>query len=72
MEYEQGQSLEKLLKDGKTFTEEELLRIFLPLLDGLERVHQLDYIHRDIKPANIYFRDRDQSLVLYRFWFGTL
>jgi serine/threonine protein kinase len=67
MEYEQGQSLEKLLKEGKTFTEEELLRIFLPLLDGLELVHQSDYIHRDIKPENIYFRDSDHSLVLIDF-----
>jgi len=67
MEYEQGQSLEKLLKEGKTFTEEELLRLFLPLLDGLELVHKSDYIHRDIKPENIYFRDRDHSLVLIDF-----
>ena len=38
----------------------------MPLLDGLEVIHQSGYLHRDIKPANIFIRD-DGSPVLLDF-----
>ncbi|RKZ58870.1 MAG: hypothetical protein DRR08_15295 [Candidatus Parabeggiatoa sp. nov. 2] len=64
MEYEQGQSLANLIKDGETATENEITRILPPLLDGLAVVHNAGYLHRDIKPANIYLRTADNSPVL--------
>jgi serine/threonine protein kinase len=67
MEYEEGQSLARLIKDGDTATEEEIMTILPPLLDGLEVVHQAGYLHRDIKPANIYMRTSDNSPVLIDF-----
>lgn len=56
MEYEHGESLQDILSDRKTIPQDELLRIILPILDGLESVHEVGFIHRDIKPANIFIR----------------
>ena len=64
--YEHGQSLKALLKQQKTLDEDQLLGLFLPIIDGLEKVHQQGFIHRDIKPDNIYVRE-DGSPVLLDF-----
>ena len=66
MEYERGESFQQVIDQRKDFTEQELLRIIGPLLDGLELIHNNGFIHRDIKPANIYIR-RDGSPVLLDF-----
>lgn len=66
MEYESGRAMHELLKQHKTLGEEELKQIFLPILDGLEQVHQAGFIHRDIKPPNIFIRE-DGSPVLLDF-----
>ena len=66
MEYEQGRDLQDMLKQKKTLSPDELLKVFLPLLDGLALVHKAGFIHRDIKPANIFIR-RDGSPVLIDF-----
>lgn len=66
MEYEQGEELSRLYKKNKNLTEQELLNIFLPMLEGLKLVHEAGFIHRDIKPANIYIRE-DGSPVLIDF-----
>ena len=66
MEYEQGEDLSRLYKRKDRLSEQELLDIFLPVLDGLKLVHNAGFIHRDIKPANIYIR-ADGSPVLIDF-----
>ena len=66
MEYEQGEDLAGVYKKRTSFAEEELLDIFIPVLDGLSLVHREGFIHRDIKPSNIYIRN-DQSPVLIDF-----
>ncbi len=67
MEYERGQSLAAYLRAHPTaMRESELLKLILPLLDGLERVHEAGFLHRDIKPANIYLRE-DGAPVLIDF-----
>jgi formylglycine-generating enzyme required for sulfatase activity len=66
MEYEQGEGLDSLLGQRRLTREDQLLVLLLPLLDGLEHVHQIGYIHRDIKPGNIFIR-ADGSPVLLDF-----
>jgi serine/threonine protein kinase len=66
MQYEQGKALNELLKENKKFSEEELTDIILPILDGLEVMHNQGFIHRDIKPGNIFIRE-DNSPVLIDF-----
>ena len=71
MERVDGLPLSELLrlreKTGQPFTEEELLRVILPLLEGLEAVHAEGVLHRDIKPANILIRRSNEQPVLIDF-----
>lgn len=66
MEYEKGQSLQAVLKKQKTLPEITLRALLVPILGGLDQVHEAGFIHRDIKPANIFIRD-DGSPVLLDF-----
>ncbi len=67
MEYQRGQSLAELFRAHRAeFTEDDLLSLLMPLLDGLGAVHKAGYLHRDIKPGNIFIRE-DGSPVLLDF-----
>jgi len=66
MNYEVGKSLQQILKSRKTLNESELMKIIIPLLDGLEVMYEKGFVHRDIKPGNIFIR-RDGSPVLLDF-----
>jgi len=57
MEYEEGESLSgHLARHGGFLSEPALLQIFLPILTGLQAVHDAGLLHLDIKPDNIYLR----------------
>lgn len=67
MEYEEGQTLAQHLKElGRRLDEPTLLRIVMPLLNGLHAMHEAGLLHLDIKPENIYLR-RDDSPMLIDF-----
>lgn len=66
MDYEEGESLDALLKREGTLDEAEVKAIIIPILDGLRAVHQAEFLHRDIKPGNIYLR-KDGPPVLIDF-----
>jgi serine/threonine protein kinase len=66
MRFEEGENFAALLDRRHTLGEEELVRVLLPVLDGLKLVHDAGFIHRDIKPDNIHIRD-DGSPVLLDF-----
>ncbi len=64
MEYERGESFEKVLKAGTITSEAKLRSLVMPLLDGLKVVHEAGFIHRDIKPDNIYLRESGTPVLL--------
>ena len=66
MNYESGASFKEWLAARGQIDEAVLLKMFMPLLDGLAVVHGAGFLHRDIKPANIFVR-KDDSLVLLDF-----
>lgn len=65
MEYEEGESLTSYLKQhGGFLSEPDLLRVFLPILTGLQAVHEAGLLHLDIKPDNIYLRRSGQPMLI--------
>ena len=64
MNYESGVSLSQMLRRIPEPDEELLLRILMPLLDGLRAVHMAGFLHRDIKPSNIFIRDTGVPVLL--------
>lgn len=65
MEYEEGTTLaEHLKQNGPRLNEPTLLRIFIPILNGLHAVHEAGMLHLDIKPANIYLRKDGRPMLI--------
>src|SRR5271154_7358009 len=64
MNYESGMSLSQLRKRIPLPEEPMLTKILMPLLNGLEAVHQAGFLHRDIKPSNIFIRDTGVPVLL--------
>jgi serine/threonine protein kinase len=67
MEYQPGQNLTHFIKEGDIATEEEIMRFIPALLDGLEIIHQANYLHCDIKPANVYVLKENYTPVITDF-----
>jgi serine/threonine protein kinase len=71
MEFENGMPLSDLLRArqerGEALSEEQILSIIVPLLDGLKTIHDAGVLHRDIKPGNIFIRRSDEQPVLIDF-----
>jgi len=65
MDYYKGVSLTEFLhlKDYR-LSEQDALKIMLPILNGLAQVHQKGFLHRDIKPDNIYLVDNAHPVLL--------
>jgi serine/threonine-protein kinase len=58
MEYIPGDTLRFTMSEEGFYPEQDLLQdwleeYFLPVLDGVKAIHDLDIVHRDIKPENI-------------------
>jgi WD40 repeat protein len=66
-EHIDGQNLEVLLAEEKTFSEERVRQVLQDLLPVLRFVHGHQVIHRDIKPENIICPQQSDKLVLVDF-----
>lgn len=65
MEYEEGENLSGFLaRHGGFLSEPLLLNVFLPVLNGLQAVHDAGLLHLDIKPDNIYLRRNGTPMLI--------
>ena len=66
MEHIDGQSLEGLIESRghRAFSEDDIKKNFMPVLNGLEAVHQTKLLHLDIKPDNILTSKYGQPLLI--------
>jgi len=53
IEYVEGVSFDKLLKENRSFERADLIRWYLQLASALKSIHERGICHRDIKPSNI-------------------
>ncbi|MCI5066279.1 serine/threonine protein kinase [bacterium] len=53
MEYVVGESIKEFLQRERVFPYTELVKILIPLCEGLAEIHKHEIVHRDLKPANI-------------------
>ena len=54
MEYLEGDDLKAMMKHGRRFTDEELVKWWDQMASALNYTHALGIVHRDIKPSNIF------------------
>jgi len=64
MDFEDGVSLSKMLKQGRRFNERSLWNILKPIAEGLERAHRVGVLHRDIKPPNILINEDNRPVLI--------
>ena len=64
MEYIKGQTLFGLYEAEGTLSEERLRALLVPILAGLQQVHDADWLHRDIKPGNIMLRNAHTPVLI--------
>ncbi len=64
MDYVEGQSMREWLRKHPQPSEAQLRNILMPLLDGLEHVHEAGLLHRDIKPDNIFITTKGKPVLL--------
>ena len=64
MDFEDGISLSKLVKQGRRFNERSLWNVLRPIAEGLDRAHRVGVLHRDIKPPNILINEDNRPVLI--------
>ncbi len=65
MKDEGGVDLDKYLQQYRPpLSQDKILGIVIPILEGLKEVHAYNYLHRDIKPGNILLRDNQMPVLI--------
>lgn len=63
MELVEGISLAERIEERGPLNERDALRMFIPLADALQHLHEVGVVHRDVKPANILIDPRERALL---------
>lgn len=64
MDYEEGETLEDYLEHSPQLTEQDILGIMMPVLEGTKYVHDQGVLHRDIAPDNIYLKVNGMPMLI--------
>ncbi|WP_300974516.1 serine/threonine-protein kinase [Sphingomonas sp. LHG3406-1] len=64
MDFEDGVSLSRLIKQGQKWNERSLVALVKPIAEGLDRAHRVGVLHRDIKPPNILINDSGKPVLI--------
>ena len=64
MEYVDGMTFSEWLRQNPKPSEDKLLALVTPILNGLHELHKAKLLHRDIKPSNIYICANDRPILL--------
>jgi serine/threonine-protein kinase len=73
MEYLEGKTLSKVLREEGPFNEERTTHIARQICRSLREAHTLGVVHRDLKPANVYLLQHgDESDVVKVLDFGLV
>jgi serine/threonine protein kinase len=64
MERVEGRPLEDFIKEGKTFSVDEVVKIGADLAQAVQSLHAQDAIHLDLKPENILIDDKGKLTLI--------
>ncbi|MBU0655278.1 MAG: SUMF1/EgtB/PvdO family nonheme iron enzyme [Gammaproteobacteria bacterium] len=64
MEYLEGQTFGQWLIRNPQPSQDQLLQLMIPVLDGLRAIHAKQYLHRDIKPGNVFIRSDGRPVLI--------
>jgi len=66
-EYSQPKTLDDFLNEKGPLEEEDALKIFAQLVDGVETIHQSKFSHHDLKPENILYDEKTGKTKIFDF-----
>ena len=64
MPFINGKTLKQIIKEEAPMPQDKVISILVPLLKGLEVVHNSNVLHRDIKPDNIFITDEGDPVLI--------
>ncbi|MBW2452902.1 MAG: protein kinase [Deltaproteobacteria bacterium] len=64
LEYIEGQTLRRWMRDNPARAPEEVLHLMLPVAEALAEAHRHGILHRDLKPENVLIGDDGRVRVL--------
>lgn len=62
MEESKGQTLKNILVKNPQLDYDQIIKIFIQILDGLRFLHKNEIYHLDIKPSNIFVSNEEQPI----------